>query len=56
MITLHTYAGNKQASYAIMTMLLFALLVKARHVIENRNDSDLVAVTHSIVRLSRYWL
>jgi len=33
MITLHKYAQSKRALYAIMTMLFFALLDKARRVI-----------------------
>jgi hypothetical protein len=41
-------AESKQASYTIMTMLLFARLAKARHVTENINDSNLVAVRHTI--------
>jgi hypothetical protein len=48
MITLHSYAGSKRALYSVMTMLLFAPLAKARHVIENINDSNLVAVGHTI--------
>jgi len=35
MITLHTYARSKRQLHAIMTMLLFAPLAKARHVKEN---------------------
>jgi hypothetical protein len=51
MITLHNYAGSKRPLYAIMKMLLIASLAKARHVIRNINDSNLVAVRHTIYRL-----
>jgi len=60
MITLHIYARSKQSLYVIMKMLIFAPLAKARHVIENINDLNLVAVRltidRSIYRLSRQWL
>jgi hypothetical protein len=45
---LHNYAGSKQALYTIMTMLLVAPLAKARHVIENIDDPNLVVVRHMI--------
>jgi hypothetical protein len=45
---LYNYAGSILALYAIMTVLLFAPLAKARHVIENKNDAHLVAVRHNI--------
>jgi len=48
MITLHTYAGSKRALYAIMTMLLFVPLDKARHFTVTINDSNLAAVRHTI--------
>jgi hypothetical protein len=48
MISLHNYAGSKQSLYAIMSVLLFTVLAKARHIIENINDSNLVVVRHMI--------
>jgi hypothetical protein len=53
MISLHNYAGSKQSLYAIMKLLIFALLAKARHVIESVKDSHLVAVRHTIDQFSR---
>jgi hypothetical protein len=56
MITLHNYAGRKRALYAITTTLLFAPLAKARHVIENIKDSNLVVVRHTMNQMSTQWL
>jgi len=39
-----------------MTIISFALLAKAMHVIENKNDSNFVVVRHMIDRLSSQWL
>jgi hypothetical protein len=47
-ITLPNYARRNQALYAIMSTLLFAPLAKAKHVTENLNDSNLVAVRDTI--------
>jgi len=52
MVTLHNYAGSKRELHAIMKMLLFAPLAKARHVIENINESKLVTNRYTIDRLS----
>jgi hypothetical protein len=46
-----TYAGSKRVLYAVITMLLFTPLAKARHIIKNINDSNLVGVRHTIDRL-----
>jgi hypothetical protein len=47
------YAGNKQKSYKIMIMKMFAILYKAKPDIESIRGLNLAAVMHTTVQVTR---
>jgi hypothetical protein len=47
------YAGNKQKSYKIIIMRMFAILDKAKHDIESIRGLNLAAVRHTTVQVTR---
>jgi hypothetical protein len=53
MIIEQNYAGNKQKSYKIMKMQMFAALDKANPDAGNISGLNLVAVKHTAVQVTR---
>jgi hypothetical protein len=47
------YAGNKQRSYKIMIIKMFAPLDKTKPVTENTRGLNLAAVKHTTVQVTR---
>jgi hypothetical protein len=56
MITQQNYIGNKQKSYKIMKMQMFATLDKANRDTGNKRGLNLAAVKHTTVQVTRLLL